>query len=142
MDAWSDEGRLYALNGAERVDVWDAPEPEPEPAPCELSPRMVLIDATTALLERGRQEAAQVLFACELELEIGDGSAYACAPVWVKIKAPAQLVFQLQDFDRELAWYVREALGEALPHGYEIVEVTVQAASVERSLAGSAFAAA
>jgi hypothetical protein len=137
MDAWSDEGRLYALD---TIDVWS--EPEPEPPRSELSAKMVLIDATTALLERGRQEAAQVLFACELEVEVGDGSAYATAPVWVKIKAPAQLVFQLQDFDRELAWYVREALGQALPHGYEIAELTVQAASRERSLVGSGFAAA
>jgi hypothetical protein len=131
---------LYVLDGVEHADVWNAAEPEP--ARRELSPRMVSIDATTALLERGRHEAAQVLFACELELEVGDASAYASAPVWVKIKAPAQLVFQLQDFDRELAWYVREAVAEALPPGYEIVEVSVQAASVERSLAGSGFAAA
>jgi hypothetical protein len=138
MDAWSDEGRLYVLDTVER-EAWDAPEPEP--ARCELSSRMVLIDATTALLERGRQEAAQVLFSCDLELEVGDGAAYATVPVWVKIKAPPQLVFQLQDFDRELAWYAREALAEALPRGYEIVEVTVQAAA-GRSCVGSGSAAA
>lgn len=140
MDAWSDEGRLYLLDGVE-IDVRQECEQE-APARDELSTKMVLIDATTTLLERGRHEAAQVLFACDLELEVSDASAYAYAPVWVKIKAPPQCVFQLQDFDRELAWYVREALADALPHGYEIAEVTVQAAPVGRPVVTSGYAAA
>jgi hypothetical protein len=142
MDAWTDEGRLYVVD--ERVDrgataIYNENQAQERN---ELNARMVLIDATTLLLERGRREAATVLFACELELEVGESLSYTDAPVWAKIKAPAQLLPQLQDFEHDVAWYVREALAEALPSGYAISEIYFQAMSSNPSGGDNRIAAA
>jgi hypothetical protein len=142
MDAWTDEGRLYVVDTrADRGSTAVYSESKAQ-GRGELNERMVLIDATTQLLERGRREAATMLFACELELELGESSSYADAPVWAKIKAPAQLLPQLQDFEHDTAWYVREALSEALPSGYAISEIYFQAMSSNPSGGGDRIAAA
>ena len=126
MDAWTDDGRLYLLDSEPGSELGKAGDGETPQERGELSGKMVLLNATTLLLERGRREAATVLYACELEVEIGNGLSYDDAPVWVKIKAPEQFVFPLQDLDRDLAWFVREALSESLPNGYAIAELFVQ----------------
>jgi hypothetical protein len=127
MDAWSDEeGKVFFLDEpGPAVSLLHEAEPVPERA--ELDGRMLLIDAISILLERSRFEAATALHACQIELEIGDSSSYAEAPVWVILKAPAELVFTLGNLDRDVAWFVREAISEALPSGYQASEFYVQA---------------
>jgi hypothetical protein len=139
MDAWSDEGRVYLL-GDEPGEGSDWSEEE-SPARSELSAQMMLIDATSLLLEQGRFEAASALYACELEVEVGEAPSYADAPVWVKIKAPEQLVFRLQDLERDMAWFVREAISRVLPPGYEMAELYVHATNLERSFGTGPVAA-
>ena len=126
MDAWSDEGRVYLLD-SEPVSALGVVCDESVPRRAELDERMVLIDAVSILLERSRFEAATALYACRLELEVGDALPHADAPVWVVLKAPAELVFTLGNLDRELAWFVREAISEAIPSGYQTSEFYVQA---------------
>jgi hypothetical protein len=127
MDAWSDEGRVYFLD-TERVSALGLMEKE-EPAPqrAELDGRMVLIDAISILLERNRFEAATTLYACQLDLDAGDAPPNADAPVWVVLRAPAEHAYTLGNFDRDVAWFVREAVSEALPKGYQAEEFFVQA---------------
>ena len=127
MDAWSDEGRVYLLDKEPGPALGLPQEDEAPSERAELDGRMVLIDAVSTLLERGRFEAATVLHACQMELEVADASSYADAPVWVVLKAPAELVFTLGNLDREVAWFVREAISEALPSGYQASEFYVQA---------------
>ena len=126
MDAWSDEGRVYILD-SEPVSALGVVCDETVPRRAELDERMVLIDAVSILLERSRFEAATALYACQLELEVADASPHADAPVWVVLKAPAELVFTLGNLDRELAWFVREAISEVMPSGYQTSEFYVQA---------------
>ena len=87
---------------------------------------MVRIYAVSSLLERGRFEAATALHACQIELEVAADS-YSETPVWVVLKAPAELVFTLGNLDRDVALFVREAISEALPTGYQASEFYVQA---------------
>jgi len=126
MDAWSDEGRVYLLD-SEPVSALGVVCDESAPRRAELDERMVLIDAVSILLERSRFEAATALYACQLELEVADASPHADVPVWVVLKAPAELVFTLGNLDRELAWFVREAISEVMPSGYQTSEFYVQA---------------
>ena len=128
MDAWSDEGRVYLLDcepygAAVTMNTYD----EPEPVATGPDAEALLVEATSALLERGRFEAASALHACQLELETGGSQPFGNVPVRVRLKAPAQLAFSLQDLERDLAWFVRDALAQALPAGYEITELVVQA---------------
>jgi len=103
-------------------------EDDAPPERNELDAKTVMIDATSILLERSRFEAATALYACQLGLEIGAAPpSYADVPVWVNLKAPAELVFTLENLERDVAWFVREAIGEALPDGYEVSEFVVQA---------------
>ena len=125
MDAWSDEGRVFFLD-SEPVSALGVACDETAPRQAELDERMVLIDAVSILLERSRFEAATALYACQLELEVADASP-PDASVWVVLKAPAELVFTLGNLDRELAWFVREAISEAIPSGYQTSEFYVQA---------------
>ncbi|HEY5478409.1 MAG TPA: hypothetical protein VIJ84_02215 [Gaiellaceae bacterium] len=96
------------------------------PERAELDGRMVQIDAVSSLLERGRFEAATALHACQIELEVADAASYDDVPVWVVLKAPTELVYTLGNLDREVAWFVREAISEALPNGYQASEFYVQ----------------
>ncbi len=127
MDAWTDEGRLYLLGDQPLGTLRLPSEEEAQPQRTELDSRVVMIDATSFLLERGRFEAANALYACELDLVVGDAAPYANAPVWVNLKAPAELVFALENMERDLPWFVREAISGSLPAGYEISEFMVQA---------------
>jgi hypothetical protein len=79
------------------------------------------------LLERGRFEAAKALYACQIELNVTEAPAHDDAPVWVVLKSPAELVFTLENFDRDVAWFVREAISEVMPRGYQTSEFFVQA---------------
>lgn len=128
MDAWSDEGRVYLLDNepGRTLNVMHE-DRESAPERAELDGRMVLIDAITILLERSRFEAATTLYACQLDLEVADAPPYADAPVWVVLKAPAELVFTLGNLDRDTAWFVREAISESLPNGYQASEFYIQA---------------
>ena len=101
-------------------------EDEAAPERAELDGRMVLIDAVSILLERSRFEAATALHSCRLELKVSDAPTYDDVPVWVVLKAPADLVFTLGNLDRDVAWFVREAISEALPSGYQASEFYVQ----------------
>lgn len=127
MDAWSDEGRVYLLDNEPVPAPSLMCEDETAPQRAELDGRMVLIDAISILLERSRFEAATALYACRLELEVADAASYEDAAVWVVLKAPAELIFALGNFDRDVAWFVREAISEALPNGYQASEFFVQA---------------
>lgn len=126
MDAWNDEGRLYLLDQESAPVLSMLHEDDAPPERSELDEKAVMIDATSILLERGRFEAATALYACQLGLEVGEAPPYADAPVWVNLKAPAELVFTLENLDRDVAWFVREAIFESLPHGYEVSEFVVQ----------------
>ncbi len=127
MDAWNDEGRVYLLD-QEPVPMLGVLHEDDAPTERnELDAKMVMIDATSILLERSRFEAATALYACQLDLGVGSGPSYADTPVWVNLKAPAELVFTLENLERDVAWFVREAIGEALPSGYEVSEFLVQA---------------
>ncbi|MGD0167352.1 MAG: hypothetical protein ABSC51_08690 [Gaiellaceae bacterium] len=127
MDAWTDEGRIYLLDQGPVPTLSVLHEDDAPPERSELDTRMVMIDATSILLERSRFEAATALHACQLDLVIGAASPYGDAPVWVNLKAPPELVFTLENMERDVAWFVREAISEALPHGYEVSEFVVQA---------------
>lgn len=126
MDAWSDEGRVFFLDEAGPA-LGVLPENDAAPERGKLDGKMVLIDAISILLERSRFEAATALHACRIELQVGAAPSYAEAPVWVVMKAPAELVFTLGNLDRDVAWFVREAISEALPSGYQVSEFYVQA---------------
>ncbi|MHB8060967.1 MAG: hypothetical protein ACYDHO_09085 [Gaiellaceae bacterium] len=125
MDAWGDEGRVYILDSGPALGLLDADDKAPERV--ELDGKTVQIDAISILLERSRFEAANALYACQVGLEIADAPAYADVPVWVVLKAPAELAFTLGNFDRDVAWFVREAISAALPSGYQASEFFVQA---------------
>src|SRR5664279_3735027 len=129
MDAWSDEGRVYLLDNEPGPVLGLGLREENNTATerAELDGKMVQIDAVSSLLERSRFEAATALHACQIELEVADASSYADAPVWVVLKAPPELVFTLGNLDRDVSWYVREAISEALPNGYQASEFYVQA---------------
>ena len=127
MDAWSDEGRVYLLDNESGPALGLLHKDEAAPQRAELDGRMVLIDAISILLERSRFVAATALHACQIELEVADSPPYADAPVWVVLKAPAELAFTLGNLDRDVAWFVREAISEALPNGYQASEFYVQA---------------
>ncbi len=127
MDAWSDEGRVYFLDSEPGPALGLMPEEEAAPERAALDGRTVQVDAVSILLEKSRFEAATALHSCRLELEAGDASTYADAPVWVVLKAPAELVFTLGNLDRDVAWFVREAISESLPSGYQVAEFYVQA---------------
>jgi hypothetical protein len=127
MNAWNDEGRVYLLDRDSEPMLGLLYEEEEPPARAELDAQMVKIDATSILLERSHHEAANALYACELDLEVGACMPYGDAPVWVNLKAPSELVYTLENLEREVAWFVREAIGEALPEGYRISEFMVQA---------------
>ena len=127
MDAWSDEGRVYLLDNEPGPALGLLHEDETAPQRAELDERMVRIDAVSSLLERGRFEAATALHACQIELEVAAAASYSETPVWVVLKAPAELVFTLGNLDRDVAWFVREAISEALPTGYQASEFYVQA---------------
>jgi hypothetical protein len=129
MDAWKDEGRVYLLDQEPIPMLGVLHEDDAPPERNELDARLVMIDATSILLERSRFEAATALYACRLELEVGAAPPYADAPVWVNLKAPAELVFTLENLERDIAWFVREAIAEALPSGYEVAEFVVQTRS-------------
>src|ERR1035437_2728540 len=109
MDAWSDEeGKVFFLDEpGPAVSLLHEAEPAPERA--ELDGRMLSINAVSILLERSRFEAATALHACQIELEVGDSSSYAEAPVWVVLKAPAELVFTLGNLDRAPHLHRRQA---------------------------------
>jgi len=126
MDAWSDEGRVYLLDNEPGPMLGLPQEDEVAPERAELDGRMVQIDAVSSLLERGRFEAATALHACQIELEVADAASYDDVPVWVVLKAPTELVYTLGNLDREVAWFVREAISEALPNGYQASEFYVQ----------------
>jgi hypothetical protein len=126
MDAWSDEGRVYLLDNEPGPMLGLPQEDEVAPERAELDGRMVQINAVSSLLERSRFEAATALHACQIELEVADAASYNDVPVWVVLKAPTELVFTLGNFDREVAWFVREAISEALPSGYQVSEFYVQ----------------
>jgi hypothetical protein len=131
MDAWTDEGRVYLLD-QEPAGMLGLPHEDDSPANrAELDVKMVMIDATSILLERSRFEAATALYACQLDLVVGDAPPYADAPVWVNLKAPPELVFTLEDLDRDIAWFVREAITAAIPKGFQIAEFMVQARGPE-----------
>ena len=127
MDAWSDEeGKVFFLDEpGSALGLLHEDDTAPERA--ELDGKTVLIDAVSILLERSRFEAATALHACQIELEVGAASSYAEAPVWVVLKAPAELVFTLGNLDRDVSWFVREAISEVLPNGYQASEFYVQA---------------
>jgi hypothetical protein len=128
MDAWNDEGRVYLLDQEPVPMLGMLHEDDAPSGRSELDAKMVMVDATSILLERSRFEAATALYACELGLEVGAAPpSYADTPVWVNLKAPAELVFALETFERDVAWFVREAIAEALPRGYEVAEYVVQA---------------
>lgn len=127
MDAWKDEGRLYLLDQEPTGTLRLPGEEDQTPQRAELESAAVLNDATSFLIERGRFEAASILYACQLELVVGDAGSYGNAPAWVNLKAPAELVFALENMERDLAWFVREAITASLPAGYEISEFMVQA---------------
>jgi hypothetical protein len=127
MDAWSDEGRVYLLEVGPALALAETSEQVEDSNADGPDSRLLMVDATSILLERGRFEAAAALHACRLELEIGGPAPFANVPVRVRLKAPADLAFSLQDLERDLAWFVREAIAEALPAGYEIAELVVQA---------------
>ena len=126
MNAWNDEGRVYLLDQEPVPMLGVLHEDDAPPERNELDAKMVMIDATSILLERSRFEAATALYACQLDLEVGAAPSYADIPVWVNLKAPAELVFTLENLERDVAWFVREAIAEALPHGYRISEFFVQ----------------
>jgi len=126
MDTWNDEGRVYLLDQEPVPMLGMLHEDDAPPERSELDAKMVMIDATSILLERGRFEAATVLYACQLGLEVGAAPPFADAPVWINLKAPAELVFTLENLDRDVAWFVREAIVESLPHGYQVSEFVVQ----------------
>jgi hypothetical protein len=127
MDAWSDEGRVYLLD-SESVPALGLMHDDGTPSGrTELNEKMVLIDAVSILLERSRFDAATALHACQLELVVAEAASYADAPVWVVLRAPADLVFTLGNLDRDTAWFVREAISESLPTGYQATEFYVQA---------------
>lgn len=126
MNAWNDEGRVYLLDQEPVPMLGVLHEDDAPPERNELDVKMVMIDATSILLERSRFEAATALYACQLDLEVGAAPSYADIPVWVNLKAPAELVFTLENLERDVAWFVREAIAEALPHGYRISEFFVQ----------------
>jgi len=126
MDAWGDESRVFFLDEpGSALGLLHEDDTAPERA--ELDGKTVLIDAVSILLERSRFEAATALHACQIELEVGAASSYAEAPVWVVLKAPAELVFTLGNLDRDVSWFVREAISEVLPNGYQASEFYVQA---------------
>ncbi len=127
MDAWTDEGRVYLLGDAPVTTLGLVHEGDTTPQRAELDGKKLLIDAISILLERSRFEAATALYACQLDLKVADAPPYADAPVWVVLKAPAELVFTLGNLDRDAAWFVREAISEALPNGYQAEEFYVQA---------------
>ena len=128
MDAWNDEGRVYLLDQKPVPMLGMLHEDDAPPERSELDVKMVMVDATSILLERSRFEAATALYACQLDLEVGAAPpSYADTPVWVNLRAPAELVFTLENLERDVAWFVREAIAEALPHGYEVSEFVVQA---------------
>ena len=128
MNVWNDEGRVYLLDQEPVPMLGMLHEDDAPPERSELDAKMVMIDATSLLLERSRFEAATALYACELRLEVGAAPpTYADAPVWVNLKAPAELVFTLENLERDVAWFVREAISEVLPHGYQVAEFVVQA---------------
>ncbi|MGD0272675.1 MAG: hypothetical protein ABSB96_02970 [Gaiellaceae bacterium] len=126
MNAWNDEGRVYLLDQEPVPMLGVLHEDDARPERSELDAKMVMIDATSILLERSRFEAATALYACQLGLEVGTAPPYADAPVWVNLQAPAELVFTLENLERDIAWFVREAIAEALPNGYQISEFFVQ----------------
>lgn len=127
MDAWTDEGRVYLLDQGP-VPMLSVPYENDEfEARSKLDAKMVMIDATSILLERSRFEAATALYACQLELGVGAAPPYGDAPVWVNLRAPSELVYSLENLDRDLAWFVREAIAQALPQGYKVSEFIVQA---------------
>jgi hypothetical protein len=127
MDTWNDEGRVYLLDQERAPTLSLTHEEEDAVERQELDAKMVMIDATSILLEKSRFEAATALYACQLDLEIVDAPPYADAPIRVNLKAPAELVFSLENLERDLSWFVRDAIGEALPHGYVVSEFMVQA---------------
>jgi len=127
MDAWGDEGRVYLLDSDSGSALGLLEKEDTALDRVELDEKMVLIDAISQLLEQSRFEAAKALYACQIELNVAEAPAYADAPVWVVLKAPAELVFNLGNLDRDLAWFVREAISEAMPHGYQASEFFVQA---------------
>jgi hypothetical protein len=144
MDAWSDEGRVYLLDNEPGPVLGLGLREENNTATerAELDGKMVQIDAVSSLLERSRFEAATALHACQIELEVADTSSYADAPVWVVLKAPPELVFTLGNLDRDVSWFVREAICEALPNGYQASEFYVQALLNTTPYAGEGLAAA
>jgi hypothetical protein len=127
MDAWTDEGRIYLINDGPVATLGLIHEDDTTPQRAELDGKKVLIDAISILLERSRFETATALYSCQLELDVADAPPYDDAPVWVILRVPAELVFALENFDRDVAWFVREAIAEALPHGYQASEFVVQA---------------
>lgn len=127
MDAWSDEGKVYFLDSEPGPALGLMQKEEAATERAVLDGHTVQVDAVSILLERSRFEAATALYSCRLELEVGAASTYADAPVWVVLKAPSELVFTLGNLDRDVAWFVREAISEALPNGYQAEEFYVQA---------------
>lgn len=127
MDAWTDEGRVYLVDDEPVASLGLLHANETTPRRAELDGTKVLIDAVSILLGRDRFEAATVLYTCRLDLNVAEAPPYADAPVLVMLKAPAELVFTLENFEREVAWFVREAIGEALPDGYSASEFVIQA---------------
>ena len=127
MDAWSDEGRVYFFDDGPVATLGSLHEHDTTPERAELDEKKVLIDAISVLLERSHFEAATALYSCQLDLDVADAPLYDDASVWVVLRAPAELVFALENFDRDVAWFVREAIAEALPHGYQASEFVVQA---------------
>lgn len=127
MDAWSDEGRVYLFSDEPVATLGLIHEDDTTPQRAELDGKKVLIDAISILLERSRFEAATALYSCQLNLDVADAPPYADAPVWVILRAPAELVYALENLERDVAWFVREAIAEALPNGYQASEFVVQA---------------
>jgi hypothetical protein len=142
MDAWSDEGRVYLLDNEPGPIRGLHQEKEVAPERVELDGRMLQTNAVSSLLERGRFEAATALHACRIELEVVDSASYDDVPVWVGLKAPTELVFTLGNLDRDVAWFVREAISEALPNGYQASEFYVQALLNTTPYGGEGLAAA
>ena len=126
MNVWNDEGRVYLLDQEPMPMLGMLHEDDAPPERSELDVKTVMMDATSILLERSRFEAATALYACQLGLEVGEAPPYADAPVWVNLQAPTELVFTLENLERDVAWFVREAIAEVLPTGYRVSEFVVQ----------------
>jgi hypothetical protein len=142
MDAWTDEGRVYLVNDEPLAKLGLIHEDDTTPQRAELDGKKVLIDAISVLLERSRFEAATALYSCQLDLDVADAPARDDAPVWVILRAPAELVYTLENLERDVAWFVREAISEALPNGYQASEFVVQALFASTTYGDEGLAAA